>query len=206
MNTWEQQYGIYIKDDYKITSSKITNNDINLCNKGIYLYKSSNVNIIANNINNQEQNMYISLCNNINVNNNIFNTKHECIYIRDTNYINLCNNSINYNVDAKGYNMLNFYKVNNCNVISNIINGISINYKSYKTNVYFLRCNNIILQSNNIYTDDDIEKWITNIFLSSFNNHFLIANNIIKSNLKYRYVFYMKKKDNTSIKISENIY
>ncbi len=201
----ELPYGIYIKDNYKITSSKISNNDINLCNKGIYLYKMSNVNIIANNINNQEQNIYIRFCKNINVNNNIFNTKHECLYIRDSNFINLCNNSIDYNVDAIGYKMLNLYKVNKCNIISNIINGISTNYQSYKTNIYFLRCNNIILQSNNIYTDDDIEKWITNIFLSSFNNHFLIANNVIKSNLKYRHGIYIKENDNSTIKVSENI-
>ena len=150
--------------------------------------------------------MYIKLCSNINFNNNILNTKYQCVYIIASDFINFSNNSINYNVDAKGYKMLQFYKVNKCNVISNIINGISTNYQSYKTNVYFLRCNNIILQSNNIYTDDDVEKWITNIFVSSFNNDFLIANNIIKSNLKYRNVFYIKEKDNTSIKLLENIY
>ena len=202
----ELPYGIYIKNNYKITSSNITNNDINLCDKGIYLYKTSNVNIIANNINNQTQNVYIKLCSNINFNNNILNTKYQCVYIIASDFINFSNNSINYNVDAKGYKMLQFYKVNKCNVVSNIINGISTNYQSYKTNVYFLRCNNIILQSNNIYTDDDVEKWITNIFVSSFNNDFLIANNIIKSNLKYRYFFYNREKDNTSIKLLENIY
>ncbi len=201
----ELPYGVYIEDNYKITSSKLSNNDINLCNKGIYLCKTSNVNIIGNNINNPEQNMYISLCNNVNFNNNIFNTKHECMYIRESNFINFSNNSINYNVNAKGYKMLKFYKVNKCNVISNIINGISTNYQSYKSNLYFLRCNNVILQSNNIYTDDDIEKWITNIFLSSFNNHFLITNNVIKSNLKYRHGIYIKEKDNSIIKVSENV-
>ena len=101
--------------------------------------------------------------------------------------------------------MLQFYKVNKCNVISNIINGISTNYESYKSNIYFLTCNNIILQSNNIYTDDDIEKWITNIFLSSFNNHFLITNNVIISKKIYRWGIYIKENDNTTIKVSENI-
>lgn len=42
-------------------------------------------------------------------------------------------------------------------------------------------------------TDDDVEKWITNIFVASFNNDLLIANNIIKSNLMYRYFFITKK-------------
>lgn len=202
----ELPYGIYINDNYKITSSKISNNDINLCIRGINLYKTSNVNIIGNNINNPEQNMYIRFCNNINFNNNNFNTKHECTYIRESNYINFCNNNINYNVDKKGYKMLQFNKVNKCNVISNIINGISTNYQSFKTNLYFLRCNNVILQSNNIYTNDDIERWVTNIFLSSFNNHFLITNNVIKSILKFRYSIYLKEKDNSTIKVSENIY
>jgi hypothetical protein len=198
----ELQYGIHIKDDYKITSSKISNNDINLCDKGIYLYKSSNVNVIANNINNQQQNVYIRLCNNININNNIFNTKHECIYIRDSNFITFSDNSIHYNVDDKRYRMLNFYKVNNCNVISNIINGISKSYQSYQINVYFSRCNNIILQSNNIYTD--IEKRLIDIRLANCNK-FNICNNLLDLKKSNSYHIIIKKCEDSDVNIVNQI-
>lgn len=193
-------YGIYVKDNYQIISSKILNNDINLCDNGIYLYKSFNVNIIANNLNNFNKNINIRLSNNININNNILNTKTECIKITNSNNFNFCNNCINYNVNGKGYKMLYFDKNNKCNVINNIINGISTNYQSYKTNIYISKCNNIILNTNNIYTIDDIEKWITNIYLNNC-NIFQISNNLIDSKIKNRYNIVLKNCEDNNVNI-----
>ena len=100
--------------------------------------------------------------------------------------------------------MLNFYKVNKCNIISNIINGISTNYQSYKTNLYFLRCNNIILQSNNIYTDDDIEKWISNIWITNCNK-FNISNNLLDSKKRSRYNIIIKNSEDSDTNIVNQI-
>ena len=186
--------GIYITDNSIINSTNINGNNINLCDRGIYINNLDNVNI-TNNIISSKTNLYIFRTNNINIQSNILNNSYQSSCCKIVDNLLFSNNHIKNNLENHYTNniySLYFDRVIKSIISNNKINSFYIDMSSYKFNIYLIRCNECEIKSNNIYTQDSNENLVLNIFCSNNNNNIYIKNNIIDSKKKSRYGIYIK--------------